>query len=66
MASRPDIAPGLDMAPLSPAIGVEIRGIDLSRPVDAATGAAIRRAWYENSVILLRGQDLSPDDQMRF
>lgn len=66
MASRPDSASDLDMAPLSPAIGVEIRGIDLSRPLDAATGEAIRRAWYENSVILLRGQDLSPDDQTRF
>ncbi|MEE8334019.1 MAG: TauD/TfdA family dioxygenase [Alphaproteobacteria bacterium] len=66
MSSRADIAPALDITPLSPAIGVEIGGVDLSRPVDDATGAGIRAAWAENSMILLRGQDLSPDDQTRF
>ncbi len=67
MASRPDSAPApaLDTVPLSPAIGVEIRGVDLSRPIDARTGAAIRHAWAENSMVLLRGQDLSPEAQFR-
>jgi len=66
MATRADEPVRLDTAPLSPAIGVEIKGVDLSRPLDAATGAAIRRAWAEHSVILLRGQELTPDDQFRF
>lgn len=40
MATRADIPAELETAPLSPTIGVEIRGVDLSRPLDAATGAA--------------------------
>ena len=66
MATRADSRVELDTVPLSPALGVEIRGLDLSRPLDAATGTAIRQAWAEHSVILLRGQELTPDDQFRF
>jgi taurine dioxygenase len=56
----------LTVKPLSPALGAEIVGIDLSKPLDAATIAAIRSAWTEHLVLLFRNQTLSEDDQVRF
>ena len=36
-----DTLTGLDIRPLSEALGAEIRGVDLSQPLDGATVAAI-------------------------
>src|SRR5262245_20718388 len=52
--------------PLSPALGAEIVGVDLSQEIDARTIAQIRDAWHEHLVILLRDQELSEDDPVRF
>jgi taurine dioxygenase len=46
--------------------GAEVRGVDLSRPIDPGTADLLRAAWRDHQVIVLRGQSLSPDDQMRF
>lgn len=56
----------LDVVPLTPAIGAEIRGVDLSTPPDDATAGAIRAAWLDHQVVLFRGQDLSDDDLVAF
>lgn len=58
--------PGLTFRPLSPAIGVEAIGVDLSAPLDPAVAAALRAAWAEHSILLIRGQELSEEDQFRF
>jgi len=54
------------VTPLSPAVGAEIAGVDLSRPLPAETLAAIKDAFHKHLVILFRGQKLSDDDQTRF
>ncbi len=51
---------------LSDALGAEIGGVDLTRPLDAETAAAIRRAWLEHLVVVFRGRDLGQQDQERF
>jgi taurine dioxygenase len=51
---------------LSPHIGVEARGIDISQPVDAATQAALRQAWAENSILLVRTGGLTEDEQFAY
>ncbi|MBK18703.1 MAG: hypothetical protein CMM52_07685 [Rhodospirillaceae bacterium] len=56
----------LDIVPLSDAIGVEVRGLDLSKPIDDATGQALRTAWAENSILLVRGQELDYDAQFEY
>jgi taurine dioxygenase len=61
-----DTLTGLDIRPLSDSLGAEIRGVDLSQPLDDATAAAIRDAWHEHIVLLFRDQDLSEDDQVAF
>jgi len=55
----------LSLKPLSPACGVEISGLDLRQPVDAATATAIRKAFDENIVAVFRQQDLSEEHQLR-
>ena len=51
---------------LSPAIGAEIAGVDLSRPIDRKTFAQIYKLWLERNIILFRGQDLTPEQQIAF
>jgi taurine dioxygenase len=56
----------LSVHPLSSAVGAEIRGVDASRPIDAADAQQIRDALWRHQVILLRGQDLDAPSQGAF
>jgi taurine dioxygenase len=47
-------ATDLRIAPLTPAIGAEIGGIDLSQPVGPATADAIYQALIDHHVIFFR------------
>jgi taurine dioxygenase len=55
----------LEIRPLQP-FGVEIAGVDLSQDLDDATFAQIEKALNENGLVILRDQDLSPEEQIRF
>ncbi len=44
--------------PLTPAIGAEVRGLDLARPLDPDTVARLRAAWTQHLVLFFRDQDL--------
>ena len=46
------------------ALGAEISGLDLSRPLPAAVFGAIREAWLEHLVLRFRGQSLT-DPQLK-
>ena len=48
------------------AMGAEIAGVDLSKPLDDATFGEIHRAWLENNIIYFRDQNLTPDDHLAF
>ena len=52
--------------PVAGALGAEISGLDLSRPLSEAILAALRRAWLEHLVIFFRDQDLSPAQFLAF
>jgi alpha-ketoglutarate-dependent taurine dioxygenase len=56
----------LDILPLSPAIGVEIRGIDLGKPIAGDDFVRIRRAWEENCIALFRDQTIGEAEQLAF
>ncbi|MGE0743900.1 MAG: TauD/TfdA dioxygenase family protein [Rhodospirillales bacterium] len=56
----------LEIVPLSPAIGAEVRGVDLAKPLDAATFAAIEQAWLDHVILLFRGQTIDQDQQLAF
>jgi taurine dioxygenase len=57
---------GIEVVPLSPALGAEIRGVDASRPLSDAEFQRILDAWHQHLVILLRGQQLDEEQQVRF
>jgi len=65
VAKQPN--PGtLQAMPLSPALGAEILGVDLSEAISDAVFAQIQDIWHANLVIVLRDQHLSEDDQVHF
>jgi alpha-ketoglutarate-dependent taurine dioxygenase len=51
---------------LGDALGAEISGVDLSRPLPAEAFAEIRKAWLEHLVIRFRDQKLSDPQLMAF
>ena len=55
----------LDVVPLTPHIGAEIRGIDLRDKPDDDTVKAIYQAWLDHLVIIFPGQKLSQEDLVR-
>jgi taurine dioxygenase len=59
-------AAALAWRPLSPALGAEILAVDLRRQSDDRVFAQIEEVWHQNLVILLRDQQLSEDDEVRF
>jgi taurine dioxygenase len=60
------VTTALDIRPLSPIIGAEIHGIDLSRPLGLDVVAAVRQALNTHHVIFFRDQQLTPEQQADF
>ena len=52
--------------PLSGALGAEIRGIDITAPLDGSCFAAIHRALLDHLVLFFPDQRLRPDQQRDF
>ncbi len=48
------------------ALGAEVEGLDLSRPLAKAEMEELRRLWHEHLVLFFRRQDLSPAQFMDF
>lgn len=56
----------MQLHPISPALGIEVRGVDLARPLDEADFQRIERAWHEGLILLFRDQDLDEGKQAAF
>jgi len=56
----------IQVTPLSPACGAEIKGVDLTRPLSKEEVQTIQHAWDKYLVLVFRGQSVSQDDQLRF
>ncbi|BBK37446.1 taurine dioxygenase [Allostella sp. ATCC 35155] len=48
------------------ALGAEVTGVDLRQPLDDGTVAALREAWMEHLVLVLPGQDITPEQHVAF
>ena len=59
-------AAGLTVTPAGPVLGAEIGGVDLSRPLEPDTVAALRAALLQYKVIFFRGQDISHEAHVAF
>ena len=56
----------IEVQPLSGAVGAEIRGADLSSPLDPGLLAEVRRAFLDHLVVCFRDQELTPGEELAF
>jgi taurine dioxygenase len=56
----------IEICPLTPALGAEISGIDLSQPIDDDAAGEVRRAFADYLVLFLRDQEITPAQQVAF
>ena len=56
----------LSLVPLTPTIGAEVFGIDLSKPLTDLQYQELQRAWMDHLVLFFRDQKLSIEQHMAF
>lgn len=56
----------IEVKRLGKSLGAEIRGVDLSQALSDAEFAEVAKAFFENEVVVFRGQKLSPEQQVAF
>lgn len=56
----------ITVSPIAGALGAEIGGVDLSRPLDDAVFAEIHRAFLDHLVIFFRDQRIAPERYLDF
>jgi taurine dioxygenase len=56
----------LIVIPTGAALGADVAGVDLARPIDSATFKAIEAAWHEHLVLRFRGQQLDDPGLLAF
>lgn len=61
-----DSTDGLQIVPTGAALGAEVRGMDLSRPLGERVKQWLRDAWAEHLVLLFRDQQMSDPDILAF
>jgi alpha-ketoglutarate-dependent taurine dioxygenase len=60
------VAEALEVRPLHPALGAEVIGLDLARPVGEAEAAALREAYRRHHLLLVRGAAPTTAQQTAF
>lgn len=56
----------IQVRPVHPLVGAEVSGVDLTRPLDDETFAAIREAFARYSVLVFHDQPVDDEQQMAF
>jgi taurine dioxygenase len=56
----------LSIRPLTPTIGAEVKGVDLSSPLDEEEIGTLRQALLDHLVLFFRDQEVGPEQQLRF
>jgi taurine dioxygenase len=56
----------IDIRPLAPTFGAELRGLNLAEPLTDSVRQQIEALYYQYRVVLIRGQELTPDQQIAF
>ena len=47
-------------------VGVEVSGFDITQPIDDALAAELVELWNEHAILVFRGQDVTPENQIAF
>ena len=66
MNAAPQPAPSFAVERLAGALGAEVHGIDLARPLDPATQQALHDTWMEHQVLFFRDQAITVDQHKAF
>jgi taurine dioxygenase len=56
----------LEILPMTPTIGAEVRGIDLAQPLDASTVSHLRAALLDWKVLFFRDQPITTEQHLDF
>lgn len=56
----------IELEPLSHALGAQVRGLDLSRPIGDAAAGDLRRAFLAHGVLLFRGRRIDREGHLAF
>ena len=56
----------IEVVPLTPTIGAEVRGVQLRGRLDDETMVMLRQALYDHLVLFFRDQDITPQQQIDF
>ena len=56
----------IEVRPMAGALGADVQGVDLARPLDDATFAEIERAFHERIVLFFHDQELTPEQHVAF
>ena len=56
----------MQVFPITPNIGAEIDGVDLSQPLDESTVSELRSLFVEHMVLVFRGQSMTRDQHKAF
>jgi alpha-ketoglutarate-dependent 2,4-dichlorophenoxyacetate dioxygenase len=56
----------IEVSPLHPTLGAEVRGVDLTRPLLPEIFAEIEAAFNRHGILVFRGQRLSDEQQLEF
>jgi taurine dioxygenase len=66
MASKVGSRSRIEVRPSGGALGAEIVGVDLSKPMDDEIFEAVHAAWLQNLVICFRHQTIESNDQIAY
>ena len=66
MSAREKLKTMFDIKRLSPALGAEITGLDLSNPLDDAVFQRVHRAHLDFLVLVFRDKHLTPEQHIAF
>ena len=58
--------PSIQVTPLTPTIGAEIQGVDLSRPLEQQQFQEVKEAFLKHQVIFFRDQEITVDEHKAF
>ncbi len=56
----------IEVRPIAGALGAEIQGVDIARPLEGEVVSEIRQAFLDHLVIFFRDQKLTPQEQLAF
>jgi len=60
------IADRMTVVPTGAALGADVKGLDLMKPLDGATFKAVEAAWHQHLVLRFRGQHLDDPGLLAF